>query len=516
MVLKPIILVVLAVLVAAVVAQAPDDGGNSSGRCNTHTTCFGCTSNYSWTRSNCRWCPKEEGSQAGNCHAEGSLANNCSRITQVTDPSQCGTLDNLRPTQLHIALADDGDARGMTISWATSGATTSSTVHYGTSEDLLKTAVAAAGDVRNYIGRNHYHHVTLAGLAPSTRYYYKAGDDSGGWSVIRSFPTAPAAGQPFTASVFGDWGYGTDGHAVDTLHALNTLTKDVDLVLHLGDISYADDGFLHDPAGFSYEAIYDGWMNWISNMSDRLPYMVAAGNHEAECHSPSCMASPALRSALSNFTAYNSRWKMPYQTSQGSSNMWYSFNYGNTHFIVIDSETDFKGAGEQKRGPLLPSGSFGQDGEFLAWLEADLQAAHADRDVHPWIIAGGHRPIYDGQAIAGEMQTAFEELFNKYEVDLYVSGHVHSYARSFPVFQSNHSEGYVDAGKPTYIVIGGAGCDEMIISKAPKAPAPWTAFQDTQHYGTGILAVPNRTHLHWSYVDSVDLKVLDEIWVVKK
>jgi len=49
-----------------------------------------------------------------------------------------------------------------------------------------------------------------------------------------------------------------------------------------------------------------------------------AGNHESECHDPACVVNPRkLGLPLSNFTAYNARWKMPSQESGGVASMWY-------------------------------------------------------------------------------------------------------------------------------------------------------------------------------------------------
>jgi len=92
--------------------------------------------------------------------------------------------------------------------------------------------------------------------------------------------------------------------------------------------------------------------------------------------------------------------------------MWYSFNYGPVHFVSLNTETDFPGAAEENTGDSgdkhLPAGHFGRDGEYLAWLAADLKAAAADKQARPWIVACGHRPF---QEIAGN---GVDALFKEY------------------------------------------------------------------------------------------------------
>ena len=66
-----------------------------------------------------------------------------------------------------------------------------------------------------------------------------------------------------------------------------------------------------------------------------------------------------------------------------------------------------------------------------------------------------------------ELQAAFEDMFLRYNVDLYFAGHVHAYERTHPVFREasyelpfqSHSGGdlYTDPTMPIHVTIGNAG-----------------------------------------------------------
>jgi hypothetical protein len=433
------------------------------------------------------------------------------------------------PSQIHLALA----AHGMTVSYTTHGFTNSS-VSFGLSKDKMK-EVEGETPATSYIEPFFHHHVTLEQLEPGKLYYYKCGDMVSGESSIRSFTTAPDAQNSggFSASIFGDWGYGVNGHAAATRQAMEQIKEKIDLVWHLGDIAYADDAFLHDKTGFEYENVYNAWMQWISNITSTMPYMVAAGNHESECHSPACLGSAHIKHATSNFSAYNKRWRMPSEDSGGVLNMWYSFDYGYVHFVTLNTETDFPGAAEETHGDsgLLPAGGFGREDEYINWLEADLAKANASRHIRPWIFAGGHRPLYTSVNTDTVMVKSVEHLLMAYGVDIYFSGHQHSYARSTPVYNSIPEAGmknnghYVDPTNPVYVLAGGAGCDEMKVHEvAPDGGRigeprlgklqDWNVYDDVK-YGTGVLQVINRTTVKWQYIHSEDMVVADEFYLTK-
>ena len=67
----------------------------------------------------------------------------------------------------------------------------------------------------------------------------------------------------WTAQVTRDW--------------LEAHKAEYDMVWHLGDLGYADDGFASSPISFAYEHIYDGWMNWMQTITSTKPYMVSPG-----------------------------------------------------------------------------------------------------------------------------------------------------------------------------------------------------------------------------------------------
>jgi hypothetical protein len=102
---------------------------------------------------------------------------------------------------------------------------------------------------------------------------------------------------------------------------------------------------------------------------------------------------------------------------------YYSFDVGTVHFIVLDSEGPSTGAGKP-----LPTDP------MMVWLVSDLQATTAD-----WVIAMWHRPPYskgllhDSDVEQNEinLRTNVMPTLESYGVDLVLSGHSHSYERSY-------------------------------------------------------------------------------------
>lgn len=372
--------------------------------------------------------------------------------------------------QVHIALAGrdevDGHSTSMTVSWNTANPTCSR-VRFGLNSGEY--TEERDGDQNQY-WESWNHHVSLGELKPDTQYFYQAGCGEN-WSEEKSFTSAPLTSslesEPWDFIAFGDLGVVNGKPTADymdkIMHAKNN--SDIKLVWHAGDVGYADDSFLHFPCytRFCYERRYDEYMERIQDKwAASKPYMTTPGNHEADCHSPSCMLSQEKREKLSNFTAYNARFRMPSLESNGSHNMWYSFNYGNVHFVSIDTETGFPGAVAEKRY-VMPCGGFG---DMISWLEQDLMVASKpeNRRLRPWILVAGHRPFYEesGDSIVTAEQAALERLMMKYGVAVFINGHRHFFFRTFPLYNGFLDEnGYQNPKAPFHLTVGGPGNDEM-------------------------------------------------------
>ncbi|KAG2525898.1 hypothetical protein BBO99_00004224 [Phytophthora kernoviae] len=85
----------------------------------------------------------------------------------------------------------------------------------------------------------------------------------------------PTDNSTFNVVIYGDLGNGKN--SIDTIAQMNKLTSnDVDLIYHLGDISYADDDYLaiSQATGFFYEEVYNKWMNSLAPVMSVIPYMI--------------------------------------------------------------------------------------------------------------------------------------------------------------------------------------------------------------------------------------------------
>ena len=292
-----------------------------------------------------------------------------------------------------------GTPNSMTIKWRTNSAT-STKVWYGNSPGNLPFTQTINGTRTD-------HEVTISGLAPNSTYFYTVGNSSTQLvqpSSNHYFRTSPNPGstQTIRTWVLGDCGTGdTNQRAVrDAFYNFNG-SQHIDMILMLGDNAY-EDGTDSEFQAALFENMYE----------DQIIHTVmwpAIGNHETVTADSPSESGP-----------YYDIFTLPRNGEAGGvpsgTEAYYSFDYGNIHCIVLDSDDTPKDPGDP----------------MLVWLENDLQNTNQD-----WIVAYWHHPPYskggdsDTNAKEIDMRENIGPILENYGVDLVLAGHSHNWQRSY-------------------------------------------------------------------------------------
>jgi len=284
------------------------------------------------------------------------------------------------------------------------------------------------------------HRVHLKSLVPGAKYIYRVAGSDRQYSFIAS-PQVQRQ-HKFTFAAYGDLGDPIHSRAKSpgsaaTLRTLSREVDDLDLILHVGDISYANG----DPD------IWDSFMDSIEPIASCTPYMIAVGNHEYDYLHGDTQNDPSggkpYDPSWGNYGHDSGgecgvmtarRFYSPASRPSDNPPFWYGFDYGSAHFAVISTEHDLSHGSRQYQ-----------------WLEEEL--ASVDRCVTPWLILLLHRPMYvvyphkSNRDVGEHIQASLEDLLERYRVDATIAGHVHSYYRTCPVY-GNTCTDVSDYGAP--------------------------------------------------------------------
>ena len=181
------------------------------------------------------------------------------------------------------------------------------------------------------------HNIALPALSPGEVYEYRVG---GRTFEFRAPPSTSS--DSVTFGVVGDLGQTLNSTA--TIAGLLAAAKAVtiDTLLHAGDLSYAD--------GNGYR--WDSYGRLIEPLASMLPVAHAGGNHE-------------VSNGGENWVAYAQRYPNNHAAVASESYLWYSFESGPAHVVVLCSYAD----------------SHAGSSQYL-WLQHDL--AQVDRAKTPW------------------------------------------------------------------------------------------------------------------------------------
>jgi hypothetical protein len=150
---------------------------------------------------------------------------------------------------------------------------------------------------------------------------------------------------------------------------------------------------------------------------------------------------PAIGNHESPYWPYDTLFPLP------DSEDYYSVNYGNAHFVVLNSYIDLYGVQRD-------------------WLIADLYSASTDPAID-WIFVALHNPPYSSgyHGSALNVRNAWCRIFEDYGVDIVFSGHDHNYERTNPI------NGVI------YVVTCGGGAPLRNVGTSS-----WTAHSEKAHH----------------------------------
>jgi hypothetical protein len=238
--------------------------------------------------------------------------------------------------------------------------------------------------LKSDLGDAHYHSVNFEGLAPKSKYVYRVGDGTN-WSEWFQFETASSRPEPFGFIYFGDAQNGIKSLWSRVARGAYSDMPKAKFIIHAGDLvdrgpSDAEWGEWHAAAG------------WINGM---VPSVPTPGNHEY------------MGTAGGITTHWRAQFTLPENGPPGLAETVYYLDYQGVRVISLNTEE--------------------RVAEQVAWLE-EVLANNPNR----WTVVTFHRPVYstssgrDNPHIRG----AWRPVFDKYNIDLVLQGHDHSYARS--------------------------------------------------------------------------------------
>ena len=292
-----------------------------------------------------------------------------------------------------------GSTTETVVRWRTEDPTPS-VVAYGLAPDNLSMIASSTGDTTE-------HEVVIDGLLPDTKFYYAFGapeSDLVGGDADHFVVTPPPTGtaKPTRVWVIGDSGT-ADSRAEDVRDAYITHTgaRGTDLWLMLGDNAY------NDGTDSEYQdAVFDMYPTLLRN----VVLWPTLGNHDGHTANSGTQSGP-----------YYDIFTLPTAAEAGgvasATEAYYSFDYGNIHFVCLDSyDTD-----TDPTGPMV------------TWVDNDLMA-----NTLPWVVVFFHHPPYtkgshdsDSEGSLEDMRMEVLPTLESHGVDLVLTGHSHSYERSF-------------------------------------------------------------------------------------
>jgi len=349
-----------------------------------------------------------------------------SAVTHVatTVAGQAASVVNgtLQVKALRQVIAAD-DSKGRTIMWQTDKELQDAAVEYGLKgQDTVQRVVAQGEKFTDDKVTSYIYTARIADMRPGQTYRYRAlaGKEATAWQELKT-----PQGNNFKALIFPD-SQSSDYTAWQNISRFAWKTyKDADFFVNMGDL--VDNGEDHNQWNYWFEAVDD--------MIKHIPVVPVMGNHETY----------NLAWKVRMPEAYLHLFALPKLENATYQNQYYSFDYGDVHFVVLNTqENEIKG--------------FQPDMMKLQveWLKKDLAQTKKKWKVvlmHKDVLQYGFltRPTPRAEGISEE-GNLFMPIFDANNVDVVLTAHLHTYRNRGHIRNFKRDE-----KGPLYIITGVAG-----------------------------------------------------------
>lgn len=371
-------------------------------------------------------------------------------------PHAEGRSDSPAVKNLHLTFV--GDPRtSIVVQWSTDAATLASavTVRDARGSGAARRVEGYSFPLLGEAGRRQ-HEVHVCGLEPGARYEYAVLSGRAP-AAAHHFVTAPDGPSEVRVMVAGDartnpaeWGR----------VSRRALARSPDLLLFTGD-AVADGGSAY---------AWDEFFGEGAELLAEVPGVWADGNHEGQS------------------AVYYDQFALPPNGGPKHHEHWYALTYGPLRVVVLNDST--------------------VSDEEIAGAETDFlrdTLASVDRARTPFVVTMHHKPMHTdavGHLPDERTLAAWGPLFDRYGVDLDLSGHVHNYEST-----EGLRSGRLDPQGTRYIVFGGAGAP--LYGFRDRLPS---THQRESAHGFGMLSADARS-LRWqawrtdgSLIESIALR----------
>ena len=321
-----------------------------------------------------------------------------------------------------VITADSTTSR--TFMWQSDYAEENPVVEYRQAgDDTTIMQLPASSDAFSDDGVTTYiHTAAVSDLKPGTAYEYRvgAGDKRSSW---QSFHTAQ--GHDFKALIFPDSQSSDYSVWAATAQPAWQRNQDAQFFINMGDL--VDNGQDH------YQ--WNAWFDVVGDMIARIPVVPLLGNHETydkdwKVRMPE---------------AYLHLFALPRIDREKYQNQFYSFDYGDVHFVVLNTQS-------QELADFEPS----LDEDEVAWFKEDMakttkkwKIVLMHKDPLQYGFANRPQPREEGFSPEGRL---WMPLFDQYGVDAVLSAHLHTYR------DRGHIRNFQrDESGPLYLITGVAG-----------------------------------------------------------